>query len=70
MILLDPVCDRLTQIPEHDLLRWLWYCPPGVLLLEEKVSQDWLVIRTKTKDGGDIEGLLPPTASGLKSGGS
>jgi len=32
MILLDPVCDRLTQIPEHELLRWLLYCPPGVLL--------------------------------------
>jgi hypothetical protein len=32
MILLDPVCNRLTQIPEHELLRWPWYCPPGVLL--------------------------------------
>jgi len=32
MILLDPVCDRLMQIPEHELLRWPWYCPPGVLL--------------------------------------
>ena len=68
MILLDRVCDHLMQIPEHELLRWPWYCPPGVLLPYEKVLQDWLVNRTKTKDGGDIEGLLHPTASGLKSG--
>jgi len=70
MILLDPVCARLTQIPEHELLPRPWYSPPGVLLPEEKVLQDWLVIRTKTQDGRDIEGLLPPAGSGLKSGGS
>jgi len=70
MILLDPVCDCFTQIPEHELLRWPWYCPPGVLLAEEKVLQDWLVFRIKTNDGGDIEGLLHPTSLGLKSGGS
>jgi len=62
MILLDTVCDHLTLIPEHELLHWPCYCPPGVLLPQEKVLQDWLVIRTKTKNGGDIEGLLPPTA--------
>jgi len=69
MHLVDLVCARLPQIPEHELLRWPWYRTPGVLVQYGKVLQDWLVIRNKTKDG-NIQGLLPSTLSDLKSGGS
>jgi len=69
IILLDQVSDRLVQIPEHEFMHWLWYRTPGILQLYEIVLQNWLVIRTKPKDG-DIVGIALPTVGGLKSRGS